>query len=127
MYERAAGPASKRSYQVTSILSDRNNSYLPMNKHEEDCFLGRFDPETDLCPEGFLQEDPSFRCLDEHYAFLNAALPKAVLDLGSDIDEPPARGNIEPEFFAIAFHFVRDRAVIRFLPELHGFHGFESD
>ena len=31
--------------------------------------------------------------------FADAALPEAVLDLGGDVDEAPAGGDVKPEFF----------------------------
>ena len=42
----------------------------------------------------------------EDHAFVDAALPQAVLDLGRDVDEAPARRDIEPELFAKAFHTI---------------------
>jgi hypothetical protein len=49
------------------------------------------------------------RCRDVHGvrkddAFLDAAFPKAVLDLGGDVDEAPSAGDIEPELFTVGSH-----------------------
>ena len=42
--------------------------------------------------------------IDQHQAFRNAALVDALLDIRRDVDEGPSGGDIEPEFFAVAFH-----------------------
>ena len=58
----------------------------------------------------------------ESESFLDAALKKALLYMRGDIDEGTAGRNVEPEFFAVAFHMtdclhtpedVKDQVILR--------------
>ncbi|VTR70089.1 hypothetical protein DESC_780278 [Desulfosarcina cetonica] len=42
--------------------------------------------------------------VDQHQALFDAAFVDALLNVGCDVDERPAGGDLEPEFFAVAFH-----------------------
>ena len=42
--------------------------------------------------------------VDERQPFADAALKQARFNIGSDVDEGPPGGHLEPEFLAIAFH-----------------------
>lgn len=44
--------------------------------------------------------------VDQTQTLLDSALPQTVLDLGRDVDELPASGNIEPQFLSVALHKV---------------------
>jgi len=43
--------------------------------------------------------------IDQHQALGNAALIDAFLHIRGDVDEGPTGGHVEPEFFAVAFHW----------------------
>lgn len=43
--------------------------------------------------------------IHEHEAILDTALVDALLDIGGDVDEGASGGDLEPEFFAVAFHW----------------------
>lgn len=42
--------------------------------------------------------------IDKAQPLADTAFRKAIPDLRSDIQEPAAGGNLEPEFFAVRFH-----------------------
>ena len=42
--------------------------------------------------------------VDQAQSFADATLAQAFVDLGGDVDEGAARGDVEPEFLTIAFH-----------------------
>jgi hypothetical protein len=42
--------------------------------------------------------------IDEHEGILDSALVDALLNVTGNIDERPASGHFEPEFFAVALH-----------------------
>jgi hypothetical protein len=46
--------------------------------------------------------------VDEAQAFFDAGFGKALLDIAGDIDEFPAMMGVEPQFFAIGFHFATE-------------------
>ena len=41
----------------------------------------------------------------EYETFRDPAFIDALLDIRGDIDEGPSGGDVEPQFFAVAFHF----------------------
>jgi hypothetical protein len=43
--------------------------------------------------------------INESQSFFHPPLLQALLYLRRNIEESPAGGNIEPQFFAVAFHF----------------------
>ena len=48
----------------------------------------------------------NLRRIHECHALADAALAEALLHLGRDVDEGPAGGHVEPEFFAEGFHDI---------------------
>jgi hypothetical protein len=44
--------------------------------------------------------------IDQYQALLHAALPQALPDVGGDVDEGAAGGDVKPRFLAIAFQAV---------------------
>jgi hypothetical protein len=64
--------------------------------------------------------------VDQAKTFLDPAGTEALFDLRGDVEEPAARGDFEPEFFAVGFHGKRidqkvTKATKEKLPELSRF------
>jgi hypothetical protein len=68
-----------------------------------------------LQPDLVIMVKSSFVVIDENgsrdvhgvhqdQAFSDAAFFQGFLDVRSDIDQPPSRGDLEPEFFSVASH-----------------------
>jgi hypothetical protein len=52
-------------------------------------------------------------CIDETEALAHFALSQGRLDLRGDVQEFPAHGDFEPEFFAKRFHGAATKSVSR--------------
>src|SRR5208282_3977234 len=69
-----------------------------------------FQPKVEILMEsGFIIIDKNrggyVHCVGKSQSLFYTALLKTILDLRSNINKCPARRDIEPKFFSIAFHF----------------------